>query len=134
MSDSLKLRRLRKARGLTIDALASEIELSATSISEIERGRHRPSMRAARQLASGLGISAEYVIELCNSGADTMPRRRTKHSHDTLPDYKLFWCGIVKQALADEDFEWLRDPERGRFVIECLGLEPDYVLKLAGAA
>jgi transcriptional regulator with XRE-family HTH domain/cellobiose-specific phosphotransferase system component IIA len=55
-----RIRRLRRERGLTLRDLAVP-GVSYTYLSRVESGQRTPSVRAIRQLARGLGVSAEYL-------------------------------------------------------------------------
>jgi len=49
------VRRLRAARGLTIEALAHEVGLAYTYVGQIERGRRNPTLRVVELFAKALG-------------------------------------------------------------------------------
>jgi transcriptional regulator with XRE-family HTH domain len=53
---------LRKERGLTMVALAARTELSQPFLSQIERGRARPSMPSLHRLASALGTTTPALL------------------------------------------------------------------------
>jgi transcriptional regulator with XRE-family HTH domain len=55
-----RLHRLREERGLSQRELASP-GVSYAYISRIEAGQRTPSVKALRQLASGLGVSVEFL-------------------------------------------------------------------------
>jgi transcriptional regulator with XRE-family HTH domain len=65
-----ELRRLRKAAGLTQEALASKVGYVRTMIVEIERGRARPSMDYAARIQRELGLPME-------EWADFVPTQRS---------------------------------------------------------
>lgn len=50
------LRRFRKARGLTQEALAAEVDLDVRQVGRIERGQSYPSVGLLVQLAELLGV------------------------------------------------------------------------------
>src|SRR6266540_1966218 len=65
------LRRRRKARDLTQDALAQQVYCSADTIKKLEQGRRRPSRQLAAQLADFLGLARdERVAFLAAARAD----------------------------------------------------------------
>jgi predicted ATPase/transcriptional regulator with XRE-family HTH domain len=53
------LRRLRKARDLTQEALAQQVYCAADTIKKLEQGLRRPSRQLAAQLADGLGLTGD---------------------------------------------------------------------------
>src|SRR5262245_22245492 len=54
-----QLRRLRKARDLTQEALAQQVYCALDTIKKIEAGVRRPSRQLAAQLADCLGLTAD---------------------------------------------------------------------------
>ena len=58
-----QLRRLRTRRGLSLRALAAEAGVSATLLSQIERGVTEPSLATLRRLAGVFGASLATLFE-----------------------------------------------------------------------
>jgi transcriptional regulator with XRE-family HTH domain len=58
------VRRIRAARGLTLKSLEQVAEVSATHVSEIERGKTTPTVRALEQIAGALGITVTRLLEI----------------------------------------------------------------------
>ena len=58
-----KLRELRTGNGMTLRALAAETGLSATLLSQIERGVTEPSLKSLRLLATVFGQSVSALFE-----------------------------------------------------------------------
>ena len=56
------LRRRRKARDLTQDALAQQVYCAADTIKKLEQGRRRPSRQLAAQLADFLGLAGDERV------------------------------------------------------------------------
>lgn len=50
------IRRVRKAKGLTLEELAERTELHRTTIQKLESGEHEPRARTVMRLAKGLGV------------------------------------------------------------------------------
>ena len=71
MPDSLalRLRELRRDRGLSLKALADKSGVSAGMLSEIERGAKNPTVRLAYQISRALGCSISALVE---SGSTTV--------------------------------------------------------------
>jgi transcriptional regulator with XRE-family HTH domain len=59
----LNLRRLRTAKGLTLDRLASQSELTRGYISLVERGLKVPSIAALLRLAKALDVTVAYLFD-----------------------------------------------------------------------
>lgn len=66
----MRIRQLRLARGLTLVKLAELAELSHPFISQLERGRARPSMLSMQKLARALGTSHLELMEAATEGND----------------------------------------------------------------
>lgn len=57
-----RIRQLRLARGFSIKELATRSELSAGSISQLERGIGSPSIRSLRNISKALGVTIAYFF------------------------------------------------------------------------
>ena len=67
----LKLKSMRRQRGLTLQQLARQTDLSISYISEIEKGKKYPKAEKLLRLASALGVPFEdLVTELTRGGDD----------------------------------------------------------------
>lgn len=62
MELNIRIRELRKARGLTLEQLASRISVSAPHLSEVERGKKNLNNHLMERLASALGVSHADLI------------------------------------------------------------------------
>jgi transcriptional regulator with XRE-family HTH domain len=67
-----KLREIRKARGLTGEALADLVGTSKSYISEIENGKRVPSVKMTQQLADALGKSVYEITGFMDLPADIL--------------------------------------------------------------
>lgn len=56
------LREAREARGLTLRDLARRARVAESSVCDIEKGRRRPSLPAARRLAGALNLDVHEVF------------------------------------------------------------------------
>lgn len=59
----MNLKKIRKVRGLTIDALSANSGVSKSMISEIERGIRNPSINILWNLANNLKIPLNYFLK-----------------------------------------------------------------------
>jgi transcriptional regulator with XRE-family HTH domain len=50
------VRRLRKERGLSQEALADEVKLAPTYVGQIERGRRNPTLEVVERFAQVFGV------------------------------------------------------------------------------
>lgn len=62
MNIHLRLRRLRKARGLVLREVSEGTSLSISYLSDIEAGRSSPSVESAAKLAAFYGIALAELI------------------------------------------------------------------------
>ncbi|QJE72969.1 helix-turn-helix transcriptional regulator [Aerophototrophica crusticola] len=66
---------MRKARRLTQEELAGRSELAPETISALERGENRPSMKTLESLATAFAMPVHDLIAYIDDPDDT-PRRR----------------------------------------------------------
>ena len=58
-----RLREARQERGVSLRALARDVGVSPSLISQIETGKSQPSVSTLYAITSALGVSVEYVFE-----------------------------------------------------------------------
>ena len=63
MSFVKNLKRLRKAAGLTHEALARRADLSLGYVQRLSAGRHDPPLSTVRKLAKALGVKVEELVK-----------------------------------------------------------------------
>jgi transcriptional regulator with XRE-family HTH domain len=59
-----RVRRIRQERGLTLKQIEARVGVSATHISEIERGNTSPTIGALERIADALGVLPSYLIDI----------------------------------------------------------------------
>jgi transcriptional regulator with XRE-family HTH domain len=74
------IRRLRRARNLTIEGLAHASDMHPTYLSGIERGRRNPTWSKLTSLASGLGIPVVKIVQDAEAEAQLSERMRIARS------------------------------------------------------
>ena len=80
----LNLRRLRAAKGLTLDRLATLSELTRGYISLVERGLKAPSIAALLRMAKALDVNVAYLFDAKAAG---QPRYTIHRHHEgAIPD------------------------------------------------
>lgn len=95
-----KLRRLRRARDLTLDEVARLAGCSESMVSKIETGRVNPSLNIMRGLAAALGVNMAALFE--EPGDKSIVSRRgarPRLNDDTLRSGD----GIILERLVGED-------------------------------
>lgn len=68
---STNLQRLRRAKGLSQEALADEAGMDRTYISGIERGLRNPTVKVLERIASALGVGAWELIKPMDHVSET---------------------------------------------------------------
>lgn len=89
----LRLKALRKERGLTQEALATRIDRSVDALSNIERGRSLPSFETVEKLSRVLSIELKVLFDF---DGPSVPRRRAE---------LLEQLSATAQTLSDADLE-----------------------------
>ncbi len=64
------LRRARLERGLSLRALARQLDVSPSLVSQIETGRNQPSVRTLYAMVSQLGVSLDDVFQLADDDGE----------------------------------------------------------------
>lgn len=59
-----RIRRIRQEKGLTLKQIQARVGVSATHISEIERGKTSPTIKALEKIANALEVSSSHLIDL----------------------------------------------------------------------
>jgi transcriptional regulator with XRE-family HTH domain len=81
-----QLRRLRQARGLTLDALAEGVGLDKGYLSRLERGQKAPSVATLLRLSASLGVPvAELLGEALPEDAVRVTRAARRRRSDAGP-------------------------------------------------
>lgn len=99
------LRALRKARGLTLSALAGTLGRSVGWLSQVERDRSAPSITDLRHFAAALGVSVSMLARHRPAAAEEdgfVVRRDARRAIGTRPS------GLVEELLSPDltdDFE-----------------------------
>ncbi len=60
----LRIRRIRHEKGLTLKDIEAKAGVSATHVSEIERGNTSPTIGALEKIADALGVPPSHVIDI----------------------------------------------------------------------
>ncbi|MCL8012128.1 helix-turn-helix domain-containing protein [Streptomyces sp. AS02] len=68
-----RIRQARLERGTSLRALAREIGMSASLVSQIENGKSQPSVSTLYAITTALGISVESLFEAGESAAASLP-------------------------------------------------------------
>jgi transcriptional regulator with XRE-family HTH domain len=75
-----RVRELRAARGLSLEALAAHCGVSRSMLSLIERGESSPTAVVLEKLATGLGVTLPSLFEAPAAAGDPVSRRGQQQS------------------------------------------------------
>jgi transcriptional regulator with XRE-family HTH domain len=111
-----RIRRARVADGIGVRELARRIDVSASHVSQVERGLASFSVRALYNVVSILGISMDSLFE--NSSLDTRPPRVEDEVAATSHDGPLDGAGIVLRASARPAMQLQSGPRWERLTVK----------------
>jgi transcriptional regulator with XRE-family HTH domain len=77
---ALRVRELRAARGLSLEALAAHCGVSRSMLSLIERGESSPTAVVLEKLATGLGVTLASLFEVPEAAGTPVSRRADQQS------------------------------------------------------
>jgi transcriptional regulator with XRE-family HTH domain len=91
-----RVRELRAARGLSLDALAGKSGVSRSMISLIERGESSPTAVVLEKLAAGLGVMLASLFDAPAAAAPSGPVAR----HDDQPEWRDPASGYLRRNVS----------------------------------
>lgn len=59
----MRLRRLRKGKGLTQDALAKKARITRVYVNNLEAGKYDPTVGVVKRIAKALGVKVGRLLE-----------------------------------------------------------------------
>jgi transcriptional regulator with XRE-family HTH domain len=132
----LHLRALRQERGLSLRALAQLCDLSANTISLIERGSSSPSVSTLHRLATALGVHISYFFTDPHDKSRVLLTRASERARSGSASVKLESLGYGLEEQACDPFIVTLKPgagsgpkvmvHRGHELVHCLRGELDY--------
>ncbi len=75
-----RIRRIRQEKGLTLKQIESRVGVSATHVSEIERGKTSPTIKALERIAQALQVPPAYLIDLPPVSVPSVTRLRERNA------------------------------------------------------
>ena len=85
----LRLKEIRKARGLTQEALAEKVDLSPQYLSRLEAGHQSPSLETVARLAEALDMELWELFDLGHQGTVKEVRERLRRLIQESDEQKL---------------------------------------------
>jgi transcriptional regulator with XRE-family HTH domain len=108
----VRIRALRNAQGLSLQALAERCGLSANAISRIERGENSPTVSSLHRLATTLGVPITDLFEERREQAVVLVKRdQRRHSASNGVLLESLGTGLPNQQL--EPFLMIVEPGAG---------------------
>jgi len=80
-----RIRQIRIEKGLTLKQVEAKVGISATHVSEVERGRTSPTVGALTRIAEALGVRPSHLIDFPIGRHRTVTRSGSR-SQLTMPD------------------------------------------------
>lgn len=119
-----RVRELRAARGLSLEALASHCGVSRSMLSLIERGESSPTAVVLEKLATGLGVTLASLFEAPAAAGEPVSRRAQQQSwrdpHSGYVRRNLSPAGVASPIqLVEVEF-----PPQARVAYETAAREP----------
>ncbi|HHX86771.1 MAG TPA: helix-turn-helix transcriptional regulator, partial [Firmicutes bacterium] len=106
MIDGKKIRKLRKQRSYTLAELAQKANLSASYLSELERGNKQPSIKTIEKLATALNVHPSEIVHTREPSISVGDRIRLYRQEQDLTLTEL-------ATLTGLSYTYLCDIERG---------------------
>lgn len=99
---ALRIKTIRKARGLTQDDLAGMIDRSVDTISALERAVNLPTYETLDRLAAGLGVPLSALFEEAEAGSPKRTRtlERLLDAARALSDAELEKLAAISEVMA----------------------------------
>ena len=102
----IKLKHLRKGRGLTQQQLSEKVGLSRCTLSNYEVGRRSPHLNELRLLASFFGVNIGYFgVETTDMSFELLSRAKNIFLNKDIPreERERIYKELMKMYLAMED-------------------------------
>jgi transcriptional regulator with XRE-family HTH domain len=106
-SIAMKLRALRRQRGMSINALATRAGVSVGIISQIERGNSNPSMKTLQRIRAALGVTLWDFLDPPASGKHSADPPFVRRAADRLK-ITVGPGKLIKELMSPQNDESLR--------------------------
>lgn len=64
------VRRARRAKGMTLEALAHDVGLAYSYVGELERGRRNPTLKVVERIAKALGYRPVELLQSASNHSE----------------------------------------------------------------
>ncbi len=113
-----RIKKTRNEKGRSLRDLASELDLSASFLSQIEQGKASPSIENLKKIANSLDVKVSYLIEDEEVKKDTvMIRESERHvleSIDSKAKISLLTSSDIEKTMEPILYEIMPDGESGK--------------------
>ena len=96
-----EIREVRKARGLTLNALSARVSCSAAYLSRIERGTARASQTLLREIGSALHVDPDWFFPV-QAGEGPLERRHVVRAKNRRPLSNMYTRSAEELGFEDE--------------------------------
>ncbi|MBZ4683835.1 MAG: hypothetical protein PWP46_1229 [Fusobacteriaceae bacterium] len=128
-----KIKKIRNEKGFSLRDLASQVDLSASFLSQIEQGKASPSIENLKKIATSLDVRVSYLIEDEEVKKDTVLTRKkdrdTVESIDSNTKISLLASGNIDKDMEPILYEIGPYGESGRESYQHPGEEFVFVLE-----
>jgi SOS-response transcriptional repressor LexA len=115
MDIGMKIREARKAKGLTLEALANQVDTDTGNLSRLERGKQGASQDLLSKIMKTLEMTVTHILPNGMYGQLTFPHDNVmnKAAHDALITHDLELAKPRKYPVVSwhEGMEWATSPE-----------------------
>lgn len=89
-----RLRKLRKAKGMTQEQVAAHLNAAKSTVSQYENNVNEPDLQTLVKLADLFGVSVDYLF-----GRESADKKEDKSD----------WPHLLKEKLTEEEAEYLQE-------------------------
>jgi transcriptional regulator with XRE-family HTH domain len=96
-----RVKHFRLQKGMTLKEIEAKVGVSATHVSEVERGKTSPTVGALCKIAAALGVNASYLIDF-----PLQPDQPQRFLREARPGDKFLYIieGLVEIKVGDQTY------------------------------
>ena len=99
---SINLKRIRKAKKMSLDVVAEQTGVSKSMLGQIERGESNPTIGILGKIVSGLRVSFNDLVSVPNEEVYLVRKEGLEPSKESTKEYLVYTVFPYEQ---DRDFE-----------------------------
>ena len=109
---AINLKRIRKAKGMSLDVVAEQTGVSKSMLSTIEKGDANPSVGVLGKIISGLRIELQDLTQPPQADSYLVDISKLSPTKDVEGQYHVWTCFPIADNRTVELFRLIRKPER----------------------